>query len=150
MLEEHYTREGNKMLVAEMEDSHLQNLVKLRIAQLGKLQSQMSENPAMSEFQSRLYGVETVDVKAAARESRNIIKGLYPYLAELYLRGLTDLVEPLRKVIGRDSQLVVGGLFLPANVADNESLDIDQILGNFGLDSNPFVQSALSKAHTSK
>lgn len=149
MLEEHYTREGNKMLIAEMDDNHLQNLVKLKIAQLGKLQSQMSENPTMSEFQSRLYGVETVDVKAAARESRNIIKSLYPYLAELYLRGLTDLIEPLRKVIGRNGQLVVGGLLLPAHVDDNEKIDIDQILGSFELD-NPFVQSALSQAHTSK
>ena len=138
MLEEHYTREGNKMLVAEMGDDHLQNLVKLKIAKLGQLQSQMMENPNMSEFQARLYGVETVDVKAAARESRNIIKSLYPYLAELYLRGLTDLVEPLRKVIGRNSQLVVNGLFLPANVGEESNVDINQLLNSFQLDESLF------------
>lgn len=138
MLEEHYTREGNKMLVAEMTDDHLQNLVKLKIAKLGQLQSQMTENPNISEFQARLYGVETVDVKAAARESRNIIKSLYPYLAELYLRGLTDLVEPLRKVIGRNSQLAVSGLFLPANVDEKSNVDIDQLLNSFQLDESLF------------
>ena len=138
MLEEHCTREGDKMLVAEMGDDHLQNLVKLKIAKLGQLQSQMMENPNMSEFQARLYGVETVDVKAAARESRNIIKSLYPYLAELYLRGLTDLVEPLRKVIGRNSQLVVNGLFLPANVGEESNVDINQLLNSFQLDESLF------------
>ena len=138
MLEEHYTREGNKMLVAEMGDDHLQNLVKLKIAKLGQLQSQMTESPHMSEFQARLYGVGTVDVKAAARESRNIIKSLYPYLAELYLRGLTDLVEPLRKVIGRNSQLAVNGLFLPANVDEKSNVDIDQLLNSFQLDESLF------------
>ena len=138
MLEKHHTREGHKMLVAEMTDDHLQNLVKLKIAQLGKLQSQMAQAPAMSEFQARLYGVEAVDVEAAARESRSIIKSLYPYLAELYLRGLTDLVEPLRKVIGRDSQLTVNGLLLPANVGDNDNLDVDQLLASFQLDDSLF------------
>lgn len=132
MLERHFTRDGNQMLIAEMDDNHLQNLVKLKIAQLGKLQGQMAENPKMSEFQARLYGVETVDVEKAARESRRIIEGLYPYLAELYLRNLTDLVAPLRRVVGRSGQLVTGLAALPASIDnDPSSLDIDNLLDSF-------------------
>ena len=140
MLEKHFTSNGNRMLIAEMSDAHLRNMVKLKIAKLGKLQNQMSENSAMSEFQARLYGVETVDVEVAARKSREIITSLYPYLAECYLRGLNDLAEPLRKVIGRNGQLMaVSDIFLPATTdTSNEDLNINQLLDSFDLDDSLF------------
>lgn len=133
MLKKHKVRDGGVCLVAEMGDDHLRNLIKMKIAQLGKLQDQMTQNPAVSEFQARLYGMKTIDVESAAEESRQIIEYLYPYLSEAFLRGMDDLREPLRKVIGRDGRLVIGNPLLPASVES-----IDELLNSFQLDESLF------------
>lgn len=142
MLRKHCTRDGRKMLIAEMSDEHLQNTVKLKMANIAKLQRGLVEAPQINPYHARLYGMPKLDIDEAAEHSRQIIDSLYPYLSELYLRGLNDLAKPLRKLIGRSGQLTSGvGLLPSSNEEDVSGFDLGSFLDSFDMDSTIIIDS---------
>lgn len=146
MLKVHRTRAGNKLLIAEMSDQHLVNTVKLNLAKIAKLQRGLVETPSINPYHARLYGMPKVDIDEAARKSRNVIEHMYPYLAELYLRGLTDLVEPLRKVVGRDGQLGESMGLLPEGEDELNGFDLNSFLDSFDIEETKIIESQFDSA----
>ncbi len=112
MLETHTTKEGDALLVAEMEDRHLSNTIKLYCraiiqarqaweAQLGL------DHSLKAQLEHRLYGRKEVDVEAVARAMRATIERLTPYLAEAFLRPavIASCQAAVQAAIGRSEAL---------------------------------------------
>ena len=114
MIEKHTTKEGDEMMISQMEDSHLINFISMRIEKLNNMKKLLSSNDiAVTGFQQALYDI---DIKAAAKTAkvavRKITKLLYPYIAEAGVRGLlykgSDLLNILQigyDRIGKDEKL---------------------------------------------
>lgn len=115
MLEQHQTRAGRVLLIAQMDDSHLGSTIKLHLRKLNEARSlaqvQFNDDP----FERALYGVKEINPEQAGEVAALIVRKMYPYLAELVLRGgdveITDL---LRDAIGRDGPLSSQAVALPA------------------------------------
>ena len=89
MLATHRTKDGNKMLVAEMTDEHLLNTIHLVLDSALRTKGSGDPASAMSDFQASMYGIERVDSKKAGELVRAAVERLYPYLSELFLRQFT-------------------------------------------------------------
>jgi hypothetical protein len=103
MLEKHTTTTGSTILIAEMEDSHLINMINLVSRKILELQNRL-KTPS-SNYQQVLYGLPKVNEETIAKAIREFIQKLYPYLAEAYLRGLTEPLVFLRMAVGREKAL---------------------------------------------
>lgn len=101
MLEKHVTREGNELLIAEMSNEHLVNFVNMLLNRASAVKNQSMTIP-QNNYTRKLYGLREVSEEQAAMEVREIIRKLYPYLAELYLRGIDTTRELLAKVLERE------------------------------------------------
>jgi hypothetical protein len=104
MINVHVTRERNRMLIAEMEDDHLTNFIMLKLRAIAAVKAACKEEPSMDEYTARLYGAKRVSVDEAADISRMEIRALYPYLAEVLMRGdsvRNTVVPALRETLGR-------------------------------------------------
>jgi hypothetical protein len=103
----HVTREGKRMAIAEMKNSHLINMIKLVLSKAIEVKgmADAAQNQTVSRYTQRLYGVKTVSPEEAADLTKLIIEKADPYLLEAYLRGLQEPVEMLQKAIGRSERL---------------------------------------------
>jgi hypothetical protein len=117
MLEKHMTKEGNVLLVAEMEDSHLENLIAMFLVKIIK-NKRMINGQALDPYQAALYNIPKHSAESLAKENRELIGRLYPYLAEAYLRGLSGNRQQLVEAMGRGAAIVTGLHELPATVED--------------------------------
>lgn len=128
MLETHVTSDGRSVLIAQMNDDHLRNMIRLILKAVREIRAK-SEGNDLNPYHAALYGIRNIDPQEAARINREAIRKLYPYLAEAFLRGLDDLRDEVAEAIGRDSALP-GGLPSIASrssrvVVDDEDLYID-------------------------
>lgn len=101
MLERHTTRDGNELLIAEMGDEHLVNFVNMLLNRASSVKNQSLTIP-QNNYTRKLYGLREVTEEQAAMEVREIVRKLYPYLAELYLRGIDTPRALLAKVLERE------------------------------------------------
>jgi hypothetical protein len=128
MLEKHTQRDGKTLLIAQMDDDHLNNMIQLVLRKIEEVQS-LREPAQVDPYEQRLYGLKTITPEDAADAVRELIQKLYPYLAEAYLRGLEGPRIKLIEVLGRDKAIAnIGGLYLPAPKHDYETdriLDLD-------------------------
>ena len=97
----HKTKEGKKMYISEMEDTHLTNYIRLALKGVEKIKEQLRGTTETDPFKIALYNKrETYDNEQLSDLLEDICDNLYPYLAELALRGI-DMSEELRKVFER-------------------------------------------------
>ncbi len=92
MIKTHKTADGTKMLVAEMEDSHLLNTVKMHLRNAVTAKGRVNAAP-VSEFARNLYGAQTDPAEAAAMV-RQIMEKVEPYVAEMWLRDIGHELRP--------------------------------------------------------
>jgi len=109
MLETHVTRDGERMLIAEMDDEHLLNTLKAFARAAKKLHGMLGGKQTSDPYLCSLYGVERIDPEVAAMKIRQAIVKMYPYLAEAWFRRLVDddLRDMLAEVLGRDGQMEI-------------------------------------------
>lgn len=119
----HISQDGTKQRVAEMETTHLLNLIRYKLRWLEKV-VQASESK-QDKYTSKLYGLAEIDVEDAAYQVERTIAALTPYIFEAFFRGeeviqnprFGDIVELLQFVLKRDNRLIVpNGLQLPEKV----------------------------------
>lgn len=108
MFETHRDSTGNEILIAAMDDQHLQNTVKLKCRQIAQALGSVVQisDPA----KAALYGVKAKSPEEAGEAARKVAVRLYPYLAEALLRGgepAAVCAEAIRTAIGRDASLAV-------------------------------------------
>jgi hypothetical protein len=100
MLEMHVTKEGDRMLIAQMTDEHLVNFINLVLKQAKVAQGAKTDE--LTDYHRILYNLPVVDERSIAEVTREALQKLYPYLAEAYLRGIDTPRELLQEVMGRD------------------------------------------------
>lgn len=133
MLEVHRTATGQKLLIAEMGDQHLVNTVKLILNGIEQRNKMLVGASGLSEYQAKLYSVEVLDVAAVAKKNRSAIQQLYPYLAELYLRGMDQLVPDVQAAVGRAGQLITAHTQMLESGSHNLSPEqVDELIGSLG------------------
>lgn len=127
MLERHTTSDGTTMLVAQMADSHLMNTINVILRRMREVQSTVGIGADMSDFDKAFYGVQEVSEQEAASVMRAMLKRLYPYLAEAYLRDLGTPRVALAEMLGRDCALSVAApLSLPSGSEEWGTRDEDE------------------------
>lgn len=139
MLETHYTATGQKLLIAEMSDQHLVNTVKLILDGIEQRNKMLASASGLSEYQAKLYSVEVMDVAAVAKKNRTAIQKLYPYLAELYLRDMHQLVPAVQAAVGRAGQLITAHTqMLESGSHTLTAEQVDDLIGSLGSAINPY------------
>lgn len=109
MNKRHITKEGIVMFISQMDDIHLNNyiLLVLRGIEKAKLQLRAGEVP-QDKFSQALYPDDEGYSEEALSEMINeLTNKLYPYLAEIALRGI-DMSEKLQEVFERNGSLEKG------------------------------------------
>lgn len=97
----HTTKSGETLMIAQMDDSHLTNHIKLLLRHIEQAKGALGANMKVSKFQSAMYGVNQESLeKKAAKKIKGIADQLYPYLAEAMLRGINFTTE-LQKIFER-------------------------------------------------
>ncbi len=90
MITKHTTREGDTMLICEMETSHLLNTCLLGARNAMAIVSQVGIVHTKKDiYAAHLYGrknTREVSPQEAAAHVSHTLQALYPYLAELYFR----------------------------------------------------------------
>lgn len=81
----HTTREGDKMLIAEMETDHLLNVVGLIVGQIDKAM-QTVKGATPNAMLMKLHGVHIPDEDEIVSVVNKRLDFLAPYLVELYIR----------------------------------------------------------------
>lgn len=109
MLEYHTTGDGRTLLIAQMTDKHLGNTVNLLFRRVAELRDLAEVAPSMSPFSRALYGVTEINPEEAGRVVAQAVRKLYPYIAELVLRGnntyIEDTSDNLRQIMERTGPL---------------------------------------------
>lgn len=103
MLQKHVTREGKTMLIAQMDDKHLHNYLKLMLGKVNGVQS-IRQGEEITDYHRKLYDLPKVDDESVADMVREALTRLYPYIAEAFLRGgdqFNDIRDLLQQILGR-------------------------------------------------
>jgi hypothetical protein len=96
MFATHVTSTGRRMMICQMDDAHLVNTICLLLRRAEEAKGAIAHQPdATSPFAKALYGVQEVDPAQAAGVVRLIIEQMYPYIAEIVLRGL-PVIDKIR------------------------------------------------------
>ena len=104
MLKTHTTKSGVAMRICQMEDSHLDNTIKMIVRKIEEAKLLVRSNINADSFTEALY---EVDIEAISNRAKEVIPEmteiLYPYLAEAMLRG-KDYSLLLQEAFERDSR----------------------------------------------
>lgn len=106
MLEKHITRDGDNLLIAQMSDTHLRNFLNLLFDQIRQAKEIGQANTKASEFDRALYNLPEINETEAGQMVRQVLKQMYPYLTEAFLRDMEDVRADLVEVMGRNGKLV--------------------------------------------
>lgn len=109
MLKEHKDKNGNRCLIAAMENDHLSNYVVLRCREIHKV---MHTSATMTDPRlAALYRVNIPSAEEAGAKAAGMVEQLYPYLSEALLRGgevAAICSGAIRLALGRDAGLETG------------------------------------------
>lgn len=102
MLHIHKTQDGQRMYVSQMTDEHLLNFIKMQCKKIKSCSIALSATVAVAALQGALYGISTEHISNQAKTALpGLVSGLYPYLAEACLRGLTEATTTIQDALGR-------------------------------------------------
>ena len=100
----HTTKDGSKMLICQMDDSHLKNTINYMIREINKQKANLSASVEITPLKSALYGIKKEDVSGRAhRAIPKMVELMFPYLAEAMLRGM-DFSKDLQEMLERSGQ----------------------------------------------
>jgi len=100
MYEVHQTRDGITIYISQMDDEHLKNTINLKLRKIAALKG-ISVKVELNEFQKALYDLSEQEFsEKQANRLRKEVGGIYAYLAEAMLRGIS-YTEQLQKIFER-------------------------------------------------
>jgi hypothetical protein len=108
------------MLISQMSDEHLTAYIKLICRGIIETKDRARKPEMIDEYETALYGGKKLDPEKAARHNREAIENLYPYLAEAFLRNLSDAQIAFQVAVGRAGAIgSTTGFLLPESLDDN-------------------------------
>lgn len=109
MNKRHITAEGVTMFISQMDDTHLQNYILLVLRGIEKAKVQLrAEVLPKDKFSQALYSDdEGYSEDELSEMISELTQKLYPYLAEIALRGI-DMSVKLQEVFERKGSLQKG------------------------------------------
>ncbi len=134
MLEIHGTRDGQFLLIAQMDNDHLCNMISWAIRKAKEIKARADYAGGLDAYQQKLYGVQQVSQEDAAEATRMALQKLYPYLAEAFLRGLEGPRRELVDFLGREAALTGDIPLLGAPRPDDLYEDCDMDMGRMPID----------------
>ena len=121
----HVTKDGRKMLIAEMDDNHLENTIKYVLRQIAMAKALLDGNIKQSKFDNAIYGkYKQFDEEDLSDLLRNRTQIIQFYLGEAMLRGMSFTNE-LQEVFERNEKLVVASPFETRLMLENFD-DVDE------------------------
>lgn len=100
----HVTKDGDRMFISEMDDNHLQNMIKLALKGIEEIKAGLRNEVVEDKFKTALYGEgEGFDEDELTDMLERLTTNIYPYLAEIALRGINMSAE-LQKVFEREGR----------------------------------------------
>jgi hypothetical protein len=101
----HVTREGQKMFISQMDDSHLLNTVKMICRNIEECKSLSAYSPGISGFQKKLMGLDDEKLQNEMFDKiKEYSEMLVYYVAETSLRGL-NVSSVLQSAFERSEKL---------------------------------------------
>lgn len=119
MLGVHVTKDGVKLLIAQMSDRHLVNTIKMHLRGVQQaavfLDNEPDSNP-QARYKRALYGQRTVTAEELAAAVQIALANALPYIGELFLRGDVDGADEVRQILteilGRERELPDGPMYM--------------------------------------
>ena len=132
MYETHKTASGQVMLICQMEDSHLENMIKLLSKKMLEAKSVLTNSSNLDPVTSVLAGIQTEDIIYNAKSSmKHFHEKLQPYVMEAALRGL-DVSMHLQLAYGRSEKVAsYAALNMLKGITDDEDEDEDFQYGGY-------------------
>ena len=123
----HISRDGKRLFISQMDNSHLVNTLKLLCKKVSNLK-QVAEGVTVSK-NAMIYGLDTDSTKKEARRRLvESVRFIEPYAAECALRGM-DVAEILQSTFDRCEAEEITMDFMTnraLQIEDDEDLDDDQ------------------------
>ena len=109
----HVTKEGKRMLIAEMDDDHLLNTIHLFVKAMNEVY--LASRGVSNKYQSKLYGVEVLDPEQAAIMINDFLSQAAPYFFEAFFRSSTlvrmekheTIINLMRSFLEREGKLTL-------------------------------------------
>lgn len=99
----HTTKEGERMLICEMSNEHLQRTIMMFLNKLSEVVDAAKANSEIDEFNRVLLDRPNITMEKAANATKDMANILAPYVMEATLRGIEKGVVPrMREVFGRE------------------------------------------------
>lgn len=130
MIGTHTTKDGATLQIAEMDNSHIENTIKLICRNITQLREHLDGESDLKPSSLALMGNNRASHETIAREFRNQVQSATPYVAEACLRGLA-VGAILRAALGRSAQLPKTPLI--------EAYDDSGILDDTEIDEHDFL-----------
>jgi hypothetical protein len=83
MINKHTTKDGEILLIAEMDSGHIENYVDMQLRKAVDLDKQYNRKMA------NMYGFKAKSEQEIANNQRSLVITVMPYLSELFFRGHT-------------------------------------------------------------
>lgn len=103
----HKSKDGIQ-LIAQMSSTHLANTILMHLRNVDALNRMVAQSNETDEFTRMTYGVGAVSKETIAARVGYTIDTLTPYLAEAFIRGMTDLIEKVQDTLNRKDALPGG------------------------------------------
>lgn len=130
MFEIHTTKEGDSMLIFQMEDSHLINTIKLKIRHMQECRKALNVDLSNVDPVIRYSMPKKMDVEAikrkAAKEFQRLHTEIQPYILCAYLRHI-DLVDALNEVYGNNGRVPNFNVDMPLLSGETETKEVAHI-----------------------
>lgn len=98
----HVTKEGDKILISQMDDNHLKNTINFICREIEKCKSISVTSSEVSKFQKKIIGIDDEDLEDRMMDrAKNYSEALVYYLAEIALRGI-DMSQLVQQVFERN------------------------------------------------
>lgn len=119
MFRYHTTKDGQTMLICEMDDQHLVNTILLLEKKFQEIKT-FSEDNVTNDYERYLYNRKVITSKELAEKTKDIAELIAPYVLEAVLRGI-QITLTVQRMFGRKERVqpVQNFNLLTSNLSDD-------------------------------
>jgi len=128
MFEKHKTREGQIMMICEMDDKHLLNTIIMNLRTIKDIIFIANTTEPLDLYEAELYGHKKINKKQAAQFTKEFAKKIAPYILEATIRNIvTELIPEIQRTFNRNTMYIkkLSLNFLPNDIEEDDEGDED-------------------------